>query len=235
MLENTHAQPIAPVAPAAWLRSPIGLGWATVGGLALVIASDVFALWAGFVLYGLAGEFVDGDFTAVADGRADRADELYAAAGMVQTIALIAATVLFLCWFHRVRVNAEVFDPFGHRMKRGWAVGSWFTPVVNLWFPRRITVDIWEASAPWGARRSLALVNTWWTFWILSLLAGRAAWSSYRKAESSWDLHGAAQQVMFADALDLVAAALAVALVLRLTRMQNEKALQGSAPAPAAG
>lgn len=36
-------------------------------------------------------------------------------------------------------------------------------------------------------------------------------------------------QMMFADGVDLVAALVAAAVVLRLTRMQNEKAHQGPA------
>jgi hypothetical protein len=216
--------------PAAWLRSPIGLGRAAVAGLGAVIAGDLIALWADFVMYDVAGDLVNGD---VVDAQVERADQLYFATGVVQTLTLITSTVLFLCWFHRVRVNAEVFNPFGHAKKRGWAIGSWFTPIVNLWFPRRITVDIWEASSPWGAPRSYGLVNTWWTFWVISLVAGRAAFNSHRKAETPEEFHDAIQQVVFADAMDVVAAALAIAVVLRLTRMQNEKAHQGSAPVPA--
>jgi hypothetical protein len=170
----------------------------------------------------------------VVDQEVERADQLYLVTGVLQTLALIATVVLFLCWFHRVRVNAEVFDPYGHKKKRGWAIGAWFTPIVNLWFPRRITLDIWEASIPWGAPRSRGLVNTWWTFWIVSLLAGRAAFDSHRKAETPEEFRDAVLQVIFADVMDIVAAALAIAVVLRLTRMQNEKAIQGSAPAPAA-
>lgn len=40
---------------------------------------------------------------------------------------------------------------------------------------------------------------------------------------------------MFSDALDILAAALAIAFVLRLTRMQHEKALQGPGSMPTLG
>ena len=43
----------------------------------------------------------------------DRADRLYGLAGVRQLLAYVAAIVVFLIWFHRVRVNAEVFDPSG--------------------------------------------------------------------------------------------------------------------------
>ncbi|KUO21757.1 DUF4328 domain-containing protein [Streptomyces dysideae] len=227
MIDNHHDHFIA---PAAWLRSPIGLGWAAVSGLALVIATDLFAVWADVVMYDVAGDLASG---AVFDERAERADLLYSAAGVVQTVALLTSAVLFLCWFHRVRVNAEVFNPHGHSKKRGWAIGGWFTPIVNLWFPRRITLDIWDASSPWDAPRPQGLVNTWWTFWVISLVSGRAALTAYRKAETAEEIRDAVQQVIFSDVIDIVAAAFAIVVVLRLTRMQHEKALAGSAPAPA--
>lgn len=228
MIENPHAHVSA--APAVWLRSPVGLGRAAVAGLGAVIATDLFGLWADLVMYDVAGDLMNG---SVADGRADRADRVYALAGTVQTVALVVGAILFLCWFHRVRVNAEVFDPHGHSKRRGWAIGGWVVPIVNLWFPRRVTLDIWNASSPWGVPRPHGLVNTWWTFWVIALLSGRSAFAAQRDAESAEEIRSAAGQMLFSDAVDVVAAALAIAVVLRLTRMQHTKALQGPGPLPA--
>ncbi|WP_329335506.1 DUF4328 domain-containing protein [Streptomyces sp. NBC_00663] len=226
MLDNRHDHFIA---PAAWLQSPIGLGRAAVTGFGVVVATDLFAIGSGVFVYDMSGDLDSG---ALLDGRAELADRLYSAAGVVQTVALLTTAVLFLCWFHRVRVNAEVFDPYGHEKKRGWAIWGWFVPIVNLWYPRRITLDIWNASSPWSAPRPHGLVNTWWTFWTISLLTGRAASTAYRKAESADEIRDAVGQLMFSDAVDVVAAALAIAVVLRLNRMQYEKALGGPAPSP---
>ncbi|MGX4690247.1 DUF4328 domain-containing protein [Streptomyces sp. JNUCC 63] len=220
-------------APAAWLRSPVGLGRAAAVLLGLVIATDLFAIWADAVMYGVAGDLMNGPVGGDVTRRADDADRLYAVAGVVQTAALLASCVVFLCWFHRVRVNAEVFDPFGHSKKRGWAIGAWFTPVVSLWFPRRITLDIWDASSLRDRPGSHGLVNAWWTLWIIDLVVGRAAFTTYSRAETAEELRKAAGQMLFSDALDAVAAVLAILVVLRLTRMQHEKALRGPAPTAA--
>ncbi|KUO02640.1 DUF4328 domain-containing protein [Streptomyces caeruleatus] len=211
----------------AWLSSPVGLGRAVAALLGLVIATDLFAVWADVMSYDVLGALMDGEYSEAVQRRADRADSLYAAAGVAQTVALLATAVVFLVWFHRVRVNAEVFDPFGHRKKRGWAVGAWFVPFVNLWFPRRIAVDIWDASSPWDRGRPHGLLNGWWTAWVISLLAGRLASTSYRNAETAPEIRRAMGQVLFADVVDIVAAVLAILFVLALTRMQDEKARSG--------
>ncbi|MFC3578409.1 DUF4328 domain-containing protein [Streptomyces yaanensis] len=223
------APPFAAV-PSAWLRSPVGLGRAAAALLGLVIATDLFAIWADTVVYDVMSDVVGGAVGDAMSRRADRADTLYTAAGIVQTTALLSSVIVFLCWFHRARVNAEVFNPFGHAKKRGWAIGSWFTPVVNLWLPRRITLDIWDASSPSGAPRPHVLVNAWWTLWIISLLTDRVGFSAYGKADTATEIRDAVRQVMFADVVDIAAAALAILVVLRLTRMQHEKALQGPTP-----
>lgn len=219
--------------PQAWLRSPVALGRAAAAMLLLAAAADLFAVWTDIVMYDVSGDLVNGSVGADVMRRADDADRLYAVAGVTQLVTLLASCVVFLCWFYRVRVNAEVFDPSGHSMKRGWAIGAWFTPVVNLWFPRRIAVDIWEASSPADGPRSNWPVNTWWTLWVIGLLAGRLADSHYNQAVAAKALHEAAGEMMFSDALDVVAAVFAVLVVLRLTRMQHEKALRGPAPAAA--
>jgi hypothetical protein len=127
----------------------------------------------------------------------------------------------------RVRANAGVFDPHAQSMKPWWAVGGWFVPFVNLWYPRRITRDIWDASSPVGARRSYLLVNAWWTLWIVSLLADRVGSAQSGDADTADGIHAGAYAMMISDALDIAAAALAILVVLRLTRMQHEKALAG--------
>ncbi|WP_369391458.1 DUF4328 domain-containing protein [Streptomyces sp. CG1] len=229
------APAFAPAPPGAFLRSPVGLGRATAVLLGLVIATDLFAVWADLQEAGVAGDLADGVTGAGVVDRADHADHLYGIAGILQGVVLVATAVVFLCWLWRARTNAEVFDPAGQSRARGWAIGGWFCPVVNLWFPRRIVLDVWDASAPWGSRVRHGLVNSWWALWLLSLFAGRAASTMYRRADSAAQLRDATRQMAFADAVDIVAAVLAVLVVCRLTAMQHRKALAGLAPVPAFG
>ncbi|MFJ9372117.1 DUF4328 domain-containing protein [Streptomyces sp. NPDC101455] len=74
-----------------------------------------------------------------------------------------------------------------------------------------------------GVRRSHLLVNIWWTLWILSLLADRVSYLEYGDAAD--DIHAAVGQTLIHEAIHIAAAALAILVVLRLTRMQHEKAL----------
>jgi hypothetical protein len=121
-----------------------------------------------------------------------------------------------------------VFDPYGHRKKRGWAVGAWFVPVVCLWFPRRIAIDCWDASTPWEKRRSHVLVNVWWTLFLIAFGVGELGDRAYYQAETAEEHESAAAVMAFAHTLEIAAAVLAVLFVLALTRMQDDKARSGS-------
>ncbi|WP_250403963.1 DUF4328 domain-containing protein [Streptomyces cellostaticus] len=212
---------------AARLRSPLGLGRATVALLGLVVAADLFAIWTEVLEIRVADDILNGIDGEAALRRGERAHALHEASGAVQSLALLATAVVFLCWFHRVRVNAEVFDAAMHSKSRGWAIGSWFCPVVNLWFPRRVTLDTWDASAAWADRPGHGLVNSWWTLWIVSLFADRVAQGVSHTARGAVGWRSALRQMLVADALDAAAAVLAVLVVLRLTRMQRNRVLAG--------
>ncbi|WP_026248254.1 DUF4328 domain-containing protein [Streptomyces sp. LaPpAH-108] len=199
-----------PPPPGLALRSPVGLGRATVTLLALVAVADLFAIWADALQLDSAGQGRTSDLADLATG-------LTAGA---QVLTLIAAMVVYLCWLYRVRVNAEVFDQSGHSLKRGWAIGAWFCPIVNLWFPRRIVLDIWNTSAPQGRPAGHRLIDLWWALWLVSLFADQATTRFDGGTDAVWE----ARVMLFADLTDLVAAVLAALVVLRLTRMQDQKA-----------
>ncbi|MFF3915227.1 DUF4328 domain-containing protein [Streptomyces sp. NPDC001852] len=231
----TSPMPAPPFVPGAVLRSPVALGRATAVLLGLVIAADVFACYADLLEMDAAGDIADGARGVGMLHRAERADTLYHWAGFTQAWALLATAVVYLCWLWRVRVNAEVFDQSAHTMGRGWTIGGWFCPIVNLWFPRRIVLNIWDASVPWGARARHGPVNAWWTLWIISILTDQLAYMSLQHAHTERLVHNAAGQMLFSDAVDAAAAVLAIVVVVRLTRMQDRKALAGPLPVPVLG
>ncbi|MGW6588898.1 DUF4328 domain-containing protein [Streptomyces globisporus] len=230
---------------ATWPRSPVGLARAVTALLGLVIAADLFAIGTGLHLRGLwQGLVTDGALNIYTeDGRT--AEALYGIATISQGVALPAAGVVFIIWFHRTRRNAEVFDASVQRMGPGWAVGGWFVPVANFWFPYRVASGVWEASAQTsrdGGWRTVSRtpLNLWWGAWVVSLLFTRVTERLWDRAVGAEEVVRAGGLLAASNAVDIVAAVLAVLYVRAVTGMQVERALRGRAPdgpapAPAPG
>jgi hypothetical protein len=67
-----------------------------------------------------------------------------------------------------------------HRFTRGWVLGSWICPVVNLWYPKQVVDDIVAASDPRTPPQTQSLktipgtqlVWAWWLTWVAGLVTG---------------------------------------------------------------
>lgn len=220
--------PAAPpfASPQQQLRSPDGLAKAVVILLVVAAVSDLLAVLAGLNIRSLLGDALDNGFATFDDAEANRADNLYMASGVLQLLVMLATGVVFILWFRRVRLNAEVFDASMQPMKPGWAVGAWFVPLANLVMPHRIAGGIWAASAQThtdGSWRTVSTtpVNLWWGAWVCSSVFSRYASQQYMKAEEAQEVMDAAGRMLAADAFGIVAAVFAILFVRKLTRMQG--------------
>ncbi|WP_406453936.1 DUF4328 domain-containing protein [Streptomyces sp. NBC_00876] len=221
------------------LRSPVGLAKAVCVLLGVAAVADVLAVASGFNARQAFGEAMADDFESYDEEVINHADTLYQSAGAFQLLILLATGIVFLIWFRRVRLNAEVFDARAHTMRPGWAVGGWFVPFGNLWLPCRVASGVWTASSPGGrtAPAPRGLLYAWWAALICTQLLSRSAGQLYDKAEEADEVMDGLALVIASDALDIVAAVLAILFVRRLTAMQGERAALGprsdNAPLPA--
>ncbi|MEU6663665.1 DUF4328 domain-containing protein [Streptomyces sp. NPDC046821] len=216
----------------ARLKSPVGVSMAACVLLGVVIASDLFSLWAGFRERSVVADLMGG--VMVSDAEADSADRVYAEAARVQWTVLLVTAVVFIVWFQRVRINAEVFRPDGHTKVRAWAVWGWLVPLANVYIPWRIARDTWDASlretGMMREKTAHAVINCWWTLWLVGNVFDGLAAYNYDKADSLSAYKSSVEMSMVADGLDIAAAVAAIVFVRTLTRMQKEKALRGPAP-----
>ncbi|MEU2491064.1 DUF4328 domain-containing protein [Streptomyces sp. NPDC007883] len=205
-----------------------GLAAATCVLLGLAVLADVFSLDAGRQYYGLWSDLgEEGLPTALEEF--ERVERLYSLSGVVQTVTFLVCGIVFIVWFRQMRENAQLFAPDAHRKSPGWAVWGWIVPVVSLWFPRRITLDIWTASelrreVPDAPRTPVTLVNVWWTVWICDVTLSNLASRYLVRADEADAIKQAVGLLMVADVLDIGAAVMAILVVRRLTRMQQRRA-----------
>ncbi|WP_228034043.1 DUF4328 domain-containing protein [Streptomyces spongiae] len=127
----------------------------------------------------------------------------------VSVALFVAAVVVFLCWFRRCRLNAEVFAPGTHRYAPGFAVGGWFIPVAMWWIPRRTALDIWRASGPAGGEW---LINAWWVAWLAKAVGTATAHQFASRPGGSF---------LYDQVTGVVVGVLAILVIGRVTARQH--------------
>ncbi|MET8178386.1 DUF4328 domain-containing protein [Streptomyces sp. NPDC005336] len=226
--------------PAGGVDLRRGLSTTLVVLFSLALPALILVLVARGGQYGVIGDMLDGKLVTQKD--LDDADDFFTTAQVLHSMLTLAIAIVWAVWFRRLRLNAEVFAPGQHRFGSGWAAGSWFTPVVNFWFPKQIANDIWRASSPQGPHHVRSgLLNGWWVTWIVAIVTnviGSIRYTALRaKVESDGyapslseskddldNLRGILAFDMFAVMVFLAAAILALLLVRQITAMQEQRA-----------
>lgn len=164
--------------------------------------------------------------------RLDEADLISGSLGIVAALALLAAAIVFIVWLWRVRWNAEMFCRGEHRFTRGWVLGSWICPVVNLWFPKWVVDDVVSASDPRTPPMTptlrgipgTQLVWAWWLTWVVGLVLDNVAQRSVLDGAAKLsELRTNAVMSTISAASTTVAAVLAVILIRRVNELQTRR------------
>lgn len=219
-----YSDPQVRRSPATFV-SPQDLSTALTVLLSVCIAVWALALLAGGRMSSLATRLESRSGSWVTLEEAKSADSFYLTAGVLQLAAIFITGTVFLVWFHRTRVNAEFFNPAGHRKSRGWTIGGWFVPVIALWFPKQIANDIWWSSIR-SRERGVGLITAWWLLWIsssvFSALSSRIAPRDgrYDQAAELAELRRTISMGIVSDLLGIAAAVMAILFVRKLTEHQ---------------
>ena len=213
--------PSAYRSPKMWVPVTVALLGVCAALRAAVLALDVYT-------YGLVDDLLSG--APLTDPEVfDTVERTATVLGRSHWAAVLVTGIAFITWFYRVRKNAGLFSPHGHRHGQGWAIGGWITPVLLFWVPRRMVSDSWLASAPlgpdgerqYGPHRVLTL---WWLTWIGSVVVSRIA-KAWPTGNDLHEIRTALGISVASDLLELTAAGPAITLVVRLTAMQDARAV----------
>ena len=229
---------------------PSATGFLTLRGranvaVALLVLSVIFSLLSILAerdIQSLINAALAGQTVGLAE--VDAADErigLYALGGLV---VLVAAGIAFLAWFYRAYVNIERLGASDLRASKGWSIGSWFVPILNLVRPKQLTDDIWRASDPgrpagdsdgWKSAPVSGLIHLWWAAFLIGSLVSNIAMRKLMAAETLAERRGAGQTDMLAEYISIPAAILAILVVRAITSRQEVRAaVVGAAGAIAA-
>lgn len=95
-------------------------------------------------------------------------------------IAYIISGITFIMWFRRAYYNILLHVKIC-TWSEGWAAGSWFVPIMNLFLPCQIMYDLHTKTNKFLAEKnpnftekiSTNLIGWWWTTWIINGVLGQ--------------------------------------------------------------
>lgn len=167
----------------------------------------------------------------VTDAEATANDNRQGTIGLVQLALFIAAAVVFIRWMHAAYRNLDLVAPGERRYGAGWAIGSWFVPILNLFRPKQIVNDIWRAGGRDNADAQPGwLLLGWWLLFLLSSWVVNAGARDYINAETAEEIKTGSILYFVSDAMSVVCAILAILIVRRATDRLDAKA--AAAPPP---
>ncbi|HEY1570558.1 MAG TPA: DUF4328 domain-containing protein [Pseudonocardiaceae bacterium] len=201
-----------------YFRPVRGLGIAATILLPLVCVAELFVNRQEWQTAGLIADVRNG---AVSSSMAlgVSALSLRSSSGL-SLLALVAAGIVFLLWLWRARLNAELTaGPESQRRGRGWTIGGWICPVVNLWFPYQIVRDVYAASARRPVRAPL--VGVWWAVLVANVVIANVVVRFITSTDPVQEAHTLATLGTVSLILEAVAAALIVVIIQQVTNGQE--------------
>lgn len=206
-----------------WFSSEQAMGLAASVLIGVVTVMSWATAWSDWHSYRTLQRYPDDEV------RLDQSDLISGSLGIVAALALFAAAVVFIVWLWRVRWNAEMFCRGEHRLTRGWVLGSWICPVVNLWYPKWVVDDVVAASDPRTPPQTESLrgipgtrlVWAWWLTWVVGLVLDNVAQRSVLDgAPQLSELRTNAVMSGISAVSTTAAAVLAVMLIQRVNELQ---------------
>jgi hypothetical protein len=148
------------------------LGWAGFVGVAIAYEA---------VLLTLVRDAIDHPLSASGSDFATAAEAVRRVV-IAQLFAFLASVIVTATWLWRVYSNLPALGATRLRFGRGWVLGAWIVPFLNLVRPKSIVDDAWRGSDPsapdsYGYPEAAGprspLVAWWWGLWIAWLFSVR--------------------------------------------------------------
>lgn len=160
----------------------------------------------------LADRLVSGAAVSAADRDAnDTRTDIVAGVG---ALGLIVGALAWINWFHAAYRNAGALGA-ERRFGEGWAIGSWFVPILSIWRPKQIANDLWAAGEPGhDPRDPPPLLLWWWLAWLFGGQSGAGVFAFGQEEPTPEELRAYAI-IDLGTALLSIAAAVLACLVAR--------------------
>lgn len=140
------------------------------------------------------------------------------ATNICSMIAFALSVVCFARWLYNATKRAHLFSG-GMTMSPGWAVGSYFIPIVNLFKPFQAMREIWQASIAPNATGIVPVpvgMRIWWGLWLVRVGLSNANYQVIANVRNLLDIGISGALNILTFVIDVPMAVLLIVLIRRL-------------------
>ena len=206
----------------------ISIFWIMLG---LTITNMGALAWRYFLLSDVQANPEDVDMNMI-----NASDTFIIVVNVAHIIIVILSIVFFIMWFRRAYYNLHTLPWHNARYTEGWAAGSWFVPIINLWWPYQIMMDIWKGTQNalrerLGEPRSAAIVGWWWALHLITSfyinISTRLGWDADQDIDS---LLTFTKVDFIGEILSIPAIIVTIMLIQRTSNFERELLVQAETP-----
>lgn len=182
----------------------------------IVLGMETLSMISGFMQYSLIQSAVNGE--VITNASANLNDIREGIIGVAYIIAFIISGVIFIRWFRRAYYNLHLLSN-GLLYNEGWAAGVWFVPILNLFRPFQIMKELYVESNKLliannkQQQLKVTAIGWWWTFWIVSNIAGQVIFRVTRDAYTLDQLSNSSVLGMISNGIGIVLAIITVKVI----------------------
>jgi hypothetical protein len=155
----------------------------------IVMGLEVLTLGSNYMQHSLLQHIASGG--EVTAGEAALNDSRVQLIAILSLVAFVVSIVTFIQWFRRAYYNLH--QSTGNlAYSEGWAAGSWFVPILNLFRPYQIMTELYSRTATLLSQKDIPLkkymdtqfLGFWWGLWIVNNMVGNYTFRTSMKSET---------------------------------------------------
>ena len=145
----------------------------------------------------------------------------------VNFIILVLSMIFFIMWFRRAYYNLHNLPWHNARHSEGWAAGSWFIPILSLFWPYQIMEDIWKGTQNaikerFGEPQSTAIIAWWWAFYLVNNFFGYISAFATKGAADVEELLTATKVEFIGEIISIAAIIITIKVIQRTSSFEKE-------------
>ena len=183
----------------------------------IVLALEIVNFISSYFQYDLLQTMVNGG--SVSERTAMTNDGREQTLGIISFIIFFISGITFIMWFRRAYYNLNQKASLAY--SDGWAAGSWFVPIINLYRPYQIMKELYVETKKLLENKGISgevnyttnYLAWWWALWIINGILGQIVFRASLYANTIDELSFSTVMSMISNIIGILAAIITIKVI----------------------